>query len=336
MLKMALYVASLPFVIYDETYVIIILSLVHFVYPDDVNVYCICEGGGNGCSITSNLKAPCIQPLLSSTKAREGSSGDENVQKNDNSLEELHNLASGTDIKEDNDEITTKTRILSLALLQGEGDCVSWASSSGKKFRIGSSIKNFVELGPKVLRKSWEGSSMDLKTSRLKVPQKSTSERTVSREELIVKSSKVESKVQTPSKRAEVVDHDSSKGGASWSSLSSSLAKLENVPFPYEVIYVRLPGQGKPFLLRCTHPYRKPRTLPLATRPFGGGGLWKLVLNSNELKANSIMKHRDSAQIAAIEVMQEASAVETLLQCISTYSELCSSAKEDNPQPAVE
>nr|GFA47779.1 HOPM interactor 7 [Tanacetum cinerariifolium] len=60
---------------------------------------CICEGGGNGCSIMSNLEAPCIQTLLSSTKAREGSSGDENVQKNDTSLEELHNLASGTDIK---------------------------------------------------------------------------------------------------------------------------------------------------------------------------------------------------------------------------------------------
>nr|GEY60014.1 hypothetical protein [Tanacetum cinerariifolium] len=79
------------------------------------------------------------QPLLSSTKAREGSSGDENVQKNDTSLEELHNLASRTDIKdimssgqrdallvfrtlckEDNDAITMKTRILSLALLQVE------------------------------------------------------------------------------------------------------------------------------------------------------------------------------------------------------------------------
>nr|GFB34559.1 actin-related protein 2/3 complex subunit 2A [Tanacetum cinerariifolium] len=40
-----------------------------------------------------------LQTLLSSIKAREGSSGDENVQKNDTSLEELYNLASGTDIK---------------------------------------------------------------------------------------------------------------------------------------------------------------------------------------------------------------------------------------------
>ncbi|GJW10645.1 hypothetical protein Tco_1576472, partial [Tanacetum coccineum] len=95
-----------------------------------------------------------------------------------------------------------------------KGAAVRGPSSSGKKFGIGSSIKNFVELGPKALRKSWEGSSMDVKTPRLKVtkneskaearstsvPRKSTSERTVSREEPTVKSSKVESKVQTPAK----------------------------------------------------------------------------------------------------------------------------------------
>nr|GFA57710.1 hypothetical protein [Tanacetum cinerariifolium] len=50
-----------------------------------------------------------------------------------------------------------------------KGTAVCGASSSGKKFRIGSSIKNFVELGPKALRKSWEGSSMDVKTPRLKI-----------------------------------------------------------------------------------------------------------------------------------------------------------------------
>nr|GFA54881.1 hypothetical protein [Tanacetum cinerariifolium] len=190
-----------------------------------------------------------------------------------------------------------------LARSKDKRTAVRGASSSGKKFRIGSSIKNFVELGPNALRKSWEGSSMDVKTSRLKVtkneskadaqstsvPRKSTSERTVSREEPIVKSSKLESKVQTPAKRAEVVDHDSSskqksssdrkssaeasanglpgnlvkvslsnrrltEGGASWSSLPSSLAKLGK--YTDEVLCVRLPGEGKPFLLRSTQPYR--------------------------------------------------------------------------------
>nr|GEZ92977.1 hypothetical protein [Tanacetum cinerariifolium]GEZ95888.1 hypothetical protein [Tanacetum cinerariifolium] len=56
-----------------------------------------------------------------------------------------------------------------LARSKENGTAVRRASLSGKKFRIGSSIKNFVELGPKALRKSWEGSSMDIKTPRLKV-----------------------------------------------------------------------------------------------------------------------------------------------------------------------
>lgn len=72
------------------------------------------------------------------------------------------------------------------------------------------------------------------------------------------------------------------------------------------------------------------------------------------------MKHRDAAQKAAIEAMQEASVAESLLRCLRypapfylmsektlfadyvylfynrTYSELCSCANEDDPQPAIE
>nr|GEW91713.1 actin-related protein 2/3 complex subunit 2A [Tanacetum cinerariifolium] len=172
------------------------------------------------------------QPLLSSIKAREGSSGDENVQKNDTSLEELHNLASGTHIKDimssgqrdallvfrtlckdiiatrslgflnngsssnssklignvklpskkerssvrlsnwvlDGKLVRSKSQLSKLILNTSEsrqslskfkpsssrekGTVVRGASSSRKKFRIRSSIKNFVELGPKDLRKS--------------------------------------------------------------------------------------------------------------------------------------------------------------------------------------
>lgn len=125
----------------------------------------------------------------SSTKVEESSSGDENGQKNDTSLEELHNLADGTDIKgleavldkavkledggkttrgieqesmsigqrdallvfrtlckmgmkEDNDEVTTKTRILSLELLQGLLEGVS--HSFTKNFTIIDSVKAYL------------------------------------------------------------------------------------------------------------------------------------------------------------------------------------------------
>nr|GEY40558.1 hypothetical protein [Tanacetum cinerariifolium] len=213
---------------------------------------------------------------------------------------------------------------------------------------------------------------LDKDIAKLNLRRRGLHERTVSREEPIVKSSIVESKVQTPSKRAEVVDHDSSskqkpsfgrkssveasanglpgnlvkvslsnrrltEGGASWSSLPSSLAKLEKMRFSV----LGYQARASLFYSSLRILTGKPRTLPLALDhlvvvDFGnGGGLWKLVLNSNELKASSIIKHRDSAQIAAIEAMQEASAAKTLLQCISTYSELRSSSKEDNPHPAL-
>nr|GEY21065.1 brefeldin A-inhibited guanine nucleotide-exchange protein 5 [Tanacetum cinerariifolium] len=84
---------------------------------------------------------PSNQRSGSSTKVEESYLGDENGQKNDTSLDELHYLAGGTDIKdsmrigqrdallvfrtlckmgmkEDYDEVTTKTHILSLELLQ--------------------------------------------------------------------------------------------------------------------------------------------------------------------------------------------------------------------------
>nr|XP_043623310.1 brefeldin A-inhibited guanine nucleotide-exchange protein 5-like [Erigeron canadensis] len=125
----------------------------------------------------------------SSMKVEESSSGDENGQKNDTPLEELHNLAGGTDIKgleavldkavkledgghsargidqesmsigqrdalllfrtlckmgmkEDNDEVTTKTRILSLELLQGLLEGVS--HSFTKNFTIIDSVKAYL------------------------------------------------------------------------------------------------------------------------------------------------------------------------------------------------
>ncbi|GJZ82516.1 brefeldin A-inhibited guanine nucleotide-exchange protein 5 [Tanacetum coccineum] len=121
----------------------------------------------------------CFHPK----RPRESSSGDENGQKNDTSLEELHNLAGLEPVldkavkledggktarefeqdimsigqhdallvfrtlckmgmKEDNDEITTKTRILSLELLQGLLEGVS--HSFTKNFTIIDSVKVYL------------------------------------------------------------------------------------------------------------------------------------------------------------------------------------------------
>lgn len=49
-----------------------------------------------------------------------------------------------------------------------------------------------------------------------------------------------------------------------------------------------------------------------------------------------VLKYRDAAKLAAIEAIQEASAAESLVRCLSMYAELSSSAKEDDPHPTVE
>ncbi|XP_071697958.1 uncharacterized protein [Rutidosis leptorrhynchoides] len=207
-------------------------------------------------------------------------------------------------------------------------NAVRGVSSSAKKLGIGSSIKNFVqgiEIGPKALRKSWEG-NMDIRTPRLKVPKndmkpearsitvsrKSISERPPSKDELVAKPSK---EVQTPAKRGETVDNknhypDKQKPSSGRKSLSDTPAN----GLPGNLVKVSLSNR----------------------RLTDGGASWSTLPSPLAKLGKEVLRYRDSAQIAAVEAIQEASAAETLLQCISTYSELRSSAKEDNPQPAVE
>ncbi|KAI7743568.1 hypothetical protein M8C21_000767, partial [Ambrosia artemisiifolia] len=207
------------------------------------------------------------------------------------------------------------------------------ASSSLKKSGIGSSIKSFVqgiELGHKGLRKGWEG-DVDVKTPRLKVikndskaearssssgARKSTSERMASpspkEESSSAKSSK---EVRTPAKRGEMVDHhERFNNNQKPSPGRKSSAEASAHSLPKNLVKVSLSN----------------------TRLTDATASWSSLPSSLAKLGKEVLKYRDSAQIAAVEAIQEASAAETLLQCISTYSELRSSAKEDNPQPAVE
>ncbi|CAN6450259.1 unnamed protein product [Victoria cruziana] len=49
-----------------------------------------------------------------------------------------------------------------------------------------------------------------------------------------------------------------------------------------------------------------------------------------------VLKHRDAAVLAAVEALQEASAAERLIRCLSTFAELQSSSEENDPQTTVE
>ncbi|KAK8556362.1 hypothetical protein V6N13_064398 [Hibiscus sabdariffa] len=201
-----------------------------------------------------------------------------------------------------------------------------------KKVPVIKSLVQGIELGAKALRKSWEG-NMEVKgrdhskpraskhdtnqeSRSTSVPRKSTSS-----EKLL---SKEETKLQTSSR--------------SLKEESKSLVSTKKM----------LDEQEKP---------NKPRTSigkksGDLTNNGGLGNLVKVPINSKRLTDASVswgslpsslsklgrevLKHRDAAQTAAIEALQEAAASESLLRCLSLYSDLTTSAKEDNPQPAVD
>ncbi|KAL4567748.1 hypothetical protein LXL04_023341 [Taraxacum kok-saghyz] len=194
-------------------------------------------------------------------------------------------------------------------------------SQSVKKSGIGSSKKNLIQgfdLGHKGVRKSWK-KHMEVKTPKVNITKKSlkhdaritstlrksTSERRVSKEEdnkvkLFVKETKSETSVKKFTTK-------SSNG-------RKSLAKVSCNGLPGNMIKVPISNK------RLTNESDSWSSLPSAISNLG----------------KEVVKHRNAAQFAAVEALQEASAAETILQCISTYSELCLSTKEDNPQPIVE
>lgn len=193
-----------------------------------------------------------------------------------------------------------------------------------------------IELGPKALRKSWEGNMVvrsresprmkaikqDLKPEArsTSTPRKSVSEGLPSKEEHNVissKPSKLENNTHSSAKKAPAngdrFDIDKS------TKQKNSVAK-------------KLPGDAAALGLGGNIV-----KVSLTNRRFTDGSVsWALLPPSIAKLGKELLKHRDSAQAAAIEAVQEASAAENLLRCISTYSELRSSAKEEKPQAAVE
>lgn len=210
--------------------------------------------------------------------------------------------------------------------------------SSTKKVGSVGLIKNVVqgvELGTKALRKSWEG-NMDVKgreSPRLKVnkldlksegrntfaPRKSTGEVLPSKDEnkLSTKSSKEESTIIASVKKA------SANGDPVEISRSSVRASSVGKKSSGEVSKDGLPGN----LVKISLGNRKLTHASVS---------WTSLPSSLAKLGKEVLKHRDAAQTAAIEAIQEASVAESLLQCVSTYSELRTSAEENNPQPAVE
>ncbi|CAK8535974.1 unnamed protein product [Lathyrus sativus] len=208
------------------------------------------------------------------------------------------------------------------------------AGKVGKKIGLGNPIRNLVQgfdFGAKALRKSWEG-TMEIKTkesSKIKgaaakpVVQSSIPRRSMATDKLPsrevkapIKPSKEEHKAQLSTKKVTTNGNieEQEKSSKQRTSFVKKSAEVSNNGLPGNMVKVSLSSR------KVTDSSVQWASLPSSISKLG----------------KDVMKHRDSAQLAAIEAMQEAAAAESLLQCLSIYSELTNSAKEHNPQPAVE
>ncbi|XP_062181910.1 uncharacterized protein LOC133886194 [Phragmites australis] len=66
------------------------------------------------------------------------------------------------------------------------------------------------------------------------------------------------------------------------------------------------------------------------------GASWESLPTDLQSLGLEVMNHRDAAEAAAVEAMQEASAAEILLRCLSAFADLTSAAAEQSPQQTVD
>ncbi|KAF3493017.1 hypothetical protein DY000_02058031 [Brassica cretica] len=208
--------------------------------------------------------------------------------------------------------------------------------SVGKKLPL---IKNFVqgiEFGAKALRKSWEA-NLDIRASdssglkkltkrdstpdarSLTAPRKSTSsEKLPSKQEranVFAKSSKEQSKTQS-TKKVESTVVDTKDKTSKPKSTSTTVDRRSTAENGLPGSLVKVPVNSKRLAYASTQ--------------------WSSLPSSLSRLGQEVLRHRDAAQVVAIEAIQEASASESLLQCLIMYNELMSTAKEDDPLPVVE
>ncbi|XP_011037137.1 PREDICTED: uncharacterized protein LOC105134426 isoform X2 [Populus euphratica] len=215
---------------------------------------------------------------------------------------------------------------------------VRGASPTARRVPVIKNVVQGIELGAKALRKSWEGNvevkhseNSKLRAARhdskpearsISTPRKSTSsERLPSKEDyrpqVSAKSSKEENKIQISTKKnvANGRLDEQDKSNKLRTSVEKKSSEHANNGLPGNLVKVSINSR------RLTE----------------GSVSWSSLPSSlAKLGKQEVVKHRDAAQMAAIEAIQEATAAESILRCLSMYAELTCSAKEDNPKPAVE
>ncbi|XP_047071121.1 nucleolar and coiled-body phosphoprotein 1-like [Lolium rigidum] len=201
-------------------------------------------------------------------------------------------------------------------------------TTAGRKSSAGNLLSNTllsIESGPKALRRSWEGKA-DTKSkgnsdSKVAKPDRKPENRSTSTprrkpppdEKL---SHKDDTKIQTPPRKStsSALSDDSDRTINKYlSPIRRSSGVLGNTNMTN---LVKIAANNK----KLTDPSTSWTSLPPPLAKLG----------------KELTKYRDAAQMAAVEAIQEASAAESLLRCLSSYAEVSSTAEEQNPQLAVE
>lgn len=197
--------------------------------------------------------------------------------------------------------------------------------------RIEASTRNLVqglELGPKGLRKSWEGNmstnKQGLKSSaagRSSVSKRNSlsNERPSSNSDNIVgtpRLSKQDIKNPVPTKSIAKLGTSDDLENSSRQKDSTGRKSLDATKGSFMGNLVKVSASSR----RLTEESIAWTSLPSSLSKLG----------------KEVLKRRDAAQMVVVEAMQEASVAEIIVRCLSKFSELSSAAKEDDPQPAVE
>nr|XP_010908934.1 uncharacterized protein LOC105035184 [Elaeis guineensis]XP_010908942.1 uncharacterized protein LOC105035184 [Elaeis guineensis] len=201
-------------------------------------------------------------------------------------------------------------------------------TTAGRKAAAGNSTRNLVpgiESSPRALRRSWEGSMetkgrvhSNSKAGKLETKSETRSAsvpriKTPSNEKSLCKE---DNNVQTPVKKgtANAASDDSDRSNKQRASIIKKTQEATN--------NLNLASLVK--------------FVSNSKRWTDGSVSWASLPSSLAKLGKEVLKYRDAAQVAAIQALQEASAAESLIRCLSMYAEVTSTAKEDNPQPAVE
>ncbi|CAN6175001.1 unnamed protein product [Urochloa humidicola] len=201
-------------------------------------------------------------------------------------------------------------------------------TSAGRKSSTSNSISSSVlsiGSGPKALRRSWEG-NVDIKgkvnseSKTAKPDRKSDNKIPVTPRRKSLMDEKV------PQKDDSVIQKSARKSTASAPSDNADKAVKKHTP-----TVKRTSG-----VLGNSNVTNLVKIPPCSKKLTDASASWTSLPPSLAKLGKELLRYRESAQMAAVEAMQEASAAESLLRCLSSYAEVSSTAEEQNPQPAVE